>query len=148
SGSRTIAWYMSALHQVDVFDRDRAAVAIVRHQKGKADRRLGGRHGQHQERVDLADEVADMGREGHQIDVHGEQDQLDRHQDDDDVLAVEKDAEDPEREQDGGNREIVPEPDGHRRYSPCPGRTCRISMAVSLLRAICWAALWRFTPSL
>src|SRR5437764_15300668 len=51
SGSRTIAWYMSALHQIDVFDGDRAAVAIVRNQKRKADRRLGSCHGQHQKRV-------------------------------------------------------------------------------------------------
>src|SRR5580704_9943709 len=93
NGSRTIAWYMacSALHQVDVFDRDRAAVAVVSNQDRKPDRRLGCRDGENQQRVDLAHEIAEMTREGDQVDVDGKQDELDRHQDDDDVLAIEKD---------------------------------------------------------
>ena len=62
---------------------------------------------------DLADEVAEMGRERHQVDVDREQDELDRHQDDDDVLAVDEDAEDAEREQDRGDDEIMAEPDDH-----------------------------------
>ena len=71
---------------------------------GKADRRLGRGDGEHEEREDLADEIAEEGREGDEVDVDREQDQLDRHQDDDDVLAVEEDAEDAEREQDGARR--------------------------------------------
>ena len=42
-----------------------------------------------------------------------EQDQLDRHQDDDDVLAVEDDAGDADREQDRRDDEVMGEADDH-----------------------------------
>src|SRR5665811_2150367 len=136
----------SALHQIDVFDRDRAAVAVVDHEDGKPNRRFRGRDGEHQKRKDLADDVAEMGGEGDQIDVDREQDQLDRHQDDDHVLAVEEDAENPEREQDGGNREIMSEPDGHVLLPrPCPVRTLTISIAVAGVRAFCSGMFCRRT---
>ena len=70
-----------------------------------------------------------------EVDVDREQDQLDRHQDDDDVLAVEEDAEDAEREQDRGDGEVVAEPDGHD--SPCPDCTLTTSIALVLVRATC-----------
>src|SRR5215831_7700006 len=80
SGRKTIAPYTAlSLHQVDVFDRDRAPVAIIRHQDGESDRRLGGRDRQHDESEDLPNDIAKAGREGYEIDVDGEQDQLDRH---------------------------------------------------------------------
>src|SRR5262245_54755034 len=45
-GRKTIATAKSlALHQIDVFDRDGAAVAEIDDEDGKADRRLGRRHG-------------------------------------------------------------------------------------------------------
>ncbi len=145
----------SALHQIDVFDRDRTAVAIEHHQHGQADRRFRRRHGQHQQREHLSDDVIEERRERHQVDVDGEQDQLDRHQDDDDVLAVEENAENAQREQDGGNRQIVSEPDRHRTHSPasascspCPDATLRTSMAISLVRAFCTGMLWRLTLAL
>ncbi len=59
-----------------------------------------GSHGQHEQREDLADQIAEERREGHEVDVDRQQHQFDRHQDDDDVLAVEEDAEDADREQD------------------------------------------------
>src|ERR1700687_5300994 len=92
SGRKTMASYMPplALHQIDVFDRDRAAVAVIGDQDGKPDRGFRRRDREHNQRVDLADDVAEEGRERHQVDVDREQDELDRHQDDDDVLAVEK----------------------------------------------------------
>src|SRR5437660_8365724 len=96
----------SALQQIDVIDRDRAAVAEIGDQNGKPDGGFGGRHGQHQERIDLPDQVAQMGGERNQIEINRKQDQLDRHQDDDDVLAVEEDAENAEREQDRDNGQI------------------------------------------
>ena len=88
---------------IGVFHGDVAAVAEEGDQDGEADGRLGGGDGEHEQGEDLADEVVQKGREGHQIDVHRQQDQLDRHQDDDDVLAVHEDAEDAEGEQDRGN---------------------------------------------
>src|ERR1039457_2603483 len=132
----------STLHQIDVFDRDRAAVAVIDHEDGEPDRGFRRGHREHQERVDLADDVAEMTGEGDQIDVDRQQNQLDRHQDDDDVLAVEEDAEDPEREQDRGNREIMAEPDGHVLLPrPCPLRTLTISIAVAGVRAT-WSEMF------
>src|ERR1700676_3155799 len=96
SGRKTIAWYISALHHVDVLDRDRAAIAVEGNDDGKPDRRFGGGDGEHDQGEDLADEIAQEGGEGDEVDVDGEQNQLDRHQDDDDVLAVDEDAENAE----------------------------------------------------
>jgi hypothetical protein len=89
------------------------AIAVVSDQDGQPNGGFGRRHSQHQQRVDLADQIAEEGREGDKIDVDREQDQLDRHQDDNHILAVEENAEDPDREQDGGDREVVAEADGH-----------------------------------
>src|SRR5690606_7164639 len=47
------------------------------------------------------------------VDVDRKQDELDRHQDDDDVLPVQEDAKNPECEQDCGDREVVSKADGH-----------------------------------
>src|SRR5580700_4151105 len=127
SGRATMASYMPlALHQIDVFDRDRTAVAEIGDQNGKTDRGLRRRDREHDQGIDLTHDVAEEARECDQIDVHREQDQLDRHQNDDDVLAVDKDAKNAKREQNGGNRKIMTEPDRHN--SPCPGLTSTSSM--------------------
>src|SRR5262245_12586389 len=144
---------ISTLHKIDVLDRDRAAVAEVDDDDGEADGGLAGRHGQHEQGKDLTDEVAHEGGEGDQVDVDGEQHELDRHQDDDDVLAVEEDAEDAQREEDRRDGQVVAETDGHGLRSAAgtmasPGRTLTTSTAVALPRAT-WAAIdWRLTPSL
>src|SRR3954454_24060219 len=144
-----------ALHQIDVFDRDRAAVAEIHHQHGKSDCSLGRRHRQHQQCEHLADDVAKEGRERHQVDVDREQDQLDRHQDDDDVLAVEKNAEDAEREQHRGDGEIMSKTDRHCTHSgasascrPWPEATLRRLIASSGVRAFCTLMSCRLTLAL
>src|SRR4029079_6190304 len=144
-----------ALHQINVFNRDRTAVAEIDHQHRKADRCFGRGDCQHQQREHLADDVAKEGRERHQVDVDGEQDQLDRHQDDDDVLAIQEDAEDPEREQDGADREIVPQTNSHFTHSaasascsPCPDVTLRTAIASSGVRAFCALMSCRLTFTL
>src|SRR6266478_8145932 len=145
----------SALHQIDVFNRDRAAVAEVNHQHGKTDRSFRGGDREHDQRKHLADDIAEEGRERYQIEVDGEQDQLDRHQDDDDVLTVEEDAEDPRREQDRADSQIMSKPDRHRTHSaasasckPCPGATLRTDMASSGVRAFCTLMSCRLTFAL
>src|SRR6478752_2826843 len=157
SGRKTIAWYICALalHQIDVFNRDRAAVAEIHHQYRQTDRRFRRGHREHQQREHLADDVAEESRERHQIDVHRKQNQFDRHQDDDDVLAVEEDAEDPEREQDRTDREIVSKADRHCTHSaasascsPCPEVTLRMLMASSGVRAFCTLMSCRLTFAL
>ena len=97
----------SALHRVDVGDGDGAAVAVEDDEDGQTDRRFRGRHGQDEEGEHLADDVVEVGRERHHVEVHRQQYQLDRHQDDDDVLPVQEDAEHAEREQYGADREVV-----------------------------------------
>src|SRR5580700_29862 len=148
SGRKTMASYMPplAFHQIDVFNRDRTAVAEIGDEDGEPDRGFRRGDRQHDQRIDLADDVAEKRRERHQVDVDGEQDQLDRHQNDDDVLAVEKDAENPEREQDRGDRQIVTEPDGHGR--PCPDLTLTTSMALARVRASCSPTRCRRTSGL
>ena len=68
-----------------------------------------------EQREHLADEIAEEAREGDEVDVDREQDELDRHQDDDDVLAVDEDAEHAEREQHRGDRQVVAQTDDHGR---------------------------------
>src|SRR5579872_6101230 len=144
SGRKTIAWYISAFHHVDVLDRDRAAIAVEGNHDGEPDRRLGGGNGEHDQRIDLPDEIAEERGEGDEVEIDGEQDQLDRHQDDDDVLAVDEDAENAEREQNRGHGQIMGQSDDHVR--PLPGSTLRISMMAA--RATCTAIDWRLTPTL
>src|SRR5471032_980893 len=50
-GRKTISEYISALHQIDVLNRDGAAVAEIDDQDGKADGGLGGGHGQDEQRT-------------------------------------------------------------------------------------------------
>src|SRR5258708_14059587 len=114
SGRKTIAAYTrSTFHLIDVLDRDGAAVPEIDHQDGEPDRRLGGGDGEDEHREQLPDHVVQEGREGDEVDVDRQQDQLDRHQDDDDVPAIEEDAEDAEREQDRGDRQVVGQADHH-----------------------------------
>src|SRR5215469_463148 len=54
----------SAFHHTDVLDPDRAAIAEIDDEDRQADRRLSGRHGQHEHREDLADEIVQFHREG------------------------------------------------------------------------------------
>ena len=49
----------SALHQIDVFDLDTAAVAEVDDEDRETDRGLGRRNGKHQEREHLPDQIAE-----------------------------------------------------------------------------------------
>src|SRR6266851_3800866 len=138
----------SALHQVDVGDFDGAAIAEIDDQYGKADRRLGGGDGQHEHGEDLADEIVQEGRESDEVDVDGEQDELDRHQDDDDVLAVEEDAEDAEGEEHGTDGEIVGEADfEHVRQTPFPISTLMISTEAARDRKTWALAFCRRTPT-
>src|SRR4051812_45616893 len=126
----------SALHHVDVFDPDRATVAEIDDEDSEADRRFRRRYGQHEHRKGLADQVVQKDREGDKIDADGEQHQLDRHQHDDHVLAVEKDAEDPEREEDRSYRQVMREADRHQSV-PAPSGTLTTSTVSARRRASC-----------
>src|SRR5687767_14758261 len=91
SGRKIVATSMiaaSALHHIDVVHRDGAAVAEVDDENGKTNGGLGGGDGQDEHCEHLTDKVIEEHRERHQIDVDRQQDQLNGHQDDDDVLPV------------------------------------------------------------
>src|SRR3546814_18396203 len=78
-----------------------------------------------------------MGGEGDQVDVHRKQHELDGHQDDDDVLAVQEDAEDPQRKEDRGDREVVPEADLQHGHTTLRLGTCFTSTDSARVRAVC-----------
>src|SRR5439155_15979302 len=82
----------STFKLVEVLDVDRADVAEKKHQDREPDRRLGGGDGQYEENEHLSRHVVEEARERDEIEVDGEQHQLDRHQQDDHVPAIEKDA--------------------------------------------------------
>src|SRR3546814_10617647 len=86
-----------------------------------------------------------MRRERYQIDVHRHKHQLDRHQNDDDVLPVEEDAEDAEREQDRRHGQIMREADRH--HTPPRVGTLTSSIVSAFRRASCADMLCRRTPS-
>src|SRR5690606_7798730 len=73
----------------------------------QADRRLRGRDRQDEEHEQLAGRVAEPAREGDEVDVDRQQHQLDRHQQHDDVLAVEEDAREADAEQHRAQRQHV-----------------------------------------
>src|ERR1043166_5973299 len=142
SGRKTIATSIavgSALHHVDVFDGDGAAIAEIDDEDGKADGGFRRRHGQHEQRENLAHQLVQLGREGDEVDVHRQQHQLDRHQDDDDVLAVQEDAENPEREQDRRHGQVMGKTDGHVR-TPLPLATCLTSTESPRRRSV-WRSM-------
>src|SRR5690554_1877263 len=148
SGRNTMATSntASALHHVDVFDGDGAAVAEIDHQDRQADGRFRGRHGQDEEGKDLANEIIQVGREGHQIDVDRKQHELDRHQDHDDVLTVQEDAQDPQGKEDCGHRQVVSQSDLEH-HTPPPLGTSLSSTPSARWRATCLEIDWRRTPS-
>ncbi len=75
-----VSMCLLALHHVDVFDVNRAAVAEETHKDRKTNRSLGGGHGQDEQREHLPREIAQIGRKGDKVDVHRQQHQLDGHQ--------------------------------------------------------------------
>jgi hypothetical protein len=91
---------VSPLHPVDIVDRNRAASTEIDDEDRKPDGRLTRRDGQDEHRKHLPRQIAQKGAERDEVDVHREQDQLNRHQDDDDILAVDENAEHAHHEQD------------------------------------------------
>src|SRR3954471_20000403 len=149
-GRKTIREYISALHQIDVLNRDGAAVAEIDDQDGKADGGLGGGHGQDEQREHLSYQVAQIGGEGDEVDVDRQQDQFHRHQDDDDVLAVQENAQHPDGEQDGGDGQILGQTDGHQALpsEPWPGLRSCMSTAMAAVRAFWTLMTCLRTPGL
>src|SRR3982750_2006648 len=81
------------LEQINLVNEDRLAVAVERDDEAEADGRLGGGDDDDEDREDLAGDgvqaplLLQVAREGDEVEVRRVQDQLDRHEDDDDVAA-------------------------------------------------------------
>mmetsp|Transcript_8082 Transcript_8082/g.15724 ORF Transcript_8082/g.15724 Transcript_8082/m.15724 type:complete len:236 (+) Transcript_8082:2683-3390(+) len=101
------ALFRSALQRVEFLDIDAGPVAEQHDQDGQADGRLGRRDGQDEEHEDLAAHVAEVVREGDEVQVDRQQHQLDGHQQHDQVLAVQEDADHRQREQHRAERQEV-----------------------------------------
>ena len=89
----------------------RAPLAEQHDQDRKADGRFRRRDGEHEEHEHLAADVAQVAREGDEVEIGREQQQLDAHQEQDDILAVDEDARHRERKQDPGERQELRERD-------------------------------------
>src|SRR5258708_15424285 len=57
-GRKTMAAYISALHHIDILNRDGAAVAGIDDQDGRADGSFGGGHRQHEQREHVPHQIA------------------------------------------------------------------------------------------
>src|SRR5215469_5941013 len=99
----------SALQRVDVLDLDGAALAEQHHENREADRGLGRGNRENEEHEYLPVQVPEVAREGDEVEVGGEQQQLDAHQEQDEVLAVEEDTGYCDGEQHRGERQLLRE---------------------------------------
>src|SRR6478735_4454679 len=81
-GRKTIALYkniaLSALHHIDVFHGDGAAVAVEDDENCETDGRFSSSDGQNEQCEDLADDVIQERRERNHVDVDRKQNKLDR----------------------------------------------------------------------
>ena len=66
----------------------------------QTDCRFGRCNGQDEEDENLPGQILHVMRKGDEVHIHREQQQLDRHQDDDQVFPVEENADDADRKQD------------------------------------------------
>ena len=117
-----------------------ADVAEQHDEDRQAYRRLGGSDRQDEEDEDLPRRVVEKMRERDEIHVDREQHELDRHQQHDHVLAIEKNADDGDREQDRGEHEVVRQ----RYHEAYP--SCFFSLGIDTMRTrsarrtlTCWA---------
>src|SRR5271165_3281939 len=106
----------SALQRVEIFDVDAAPLAEQHDQNRESDGRFGRRDTQNEEHEDLSVDVAQESRKSDKIEIDREQHQLNAHQQDDDVLAIQEHACDRDREQDARQRQNLREAD-HGRFS-------------------------------
>src|SRR6267143_3066451 len=104
---------LSSFQLVEVFDVDGVQVAEQDNENRQPDGRLGGGHGEDEEHEHLPGDVAEEVREGDEVQVDRQQHQLDRHQQHDQVAAVEEDADHADREEDRAQHEVVRDLERH-----------------------------------
>src|SRR5207244_6801158 len=92
----------------------------------------------------LSRQVAEMMRERDEVHVDGEQHQLDRHQQDDEVLAVEEDADHPDRKEQRPQDEVMAERDHVPSLlaAPVSGGSFTMRSRPAFVAASCVAGSW------
>src|SRR6218665_1785146 len=142
----------SAFEGVEVFRVDAGMVAHQQHQDGQADGRFGGGHRHDEEHEHLPVHVAQVMGERDEVGVDRQQHQFDRHQQHDQVLAVQEDPCHRQREQHRPQHEEMAQGQRHAFFSPATGvagigagalrvAAIRTSSSLSLARTrICAAA--------
>ena len=95
------------LQRVEVGNIDGAPVAEQHHQNGQADRRFGRRHRQDEKDEHLADRVIEKPLKGDEVEIDRQQHELDRHQQDDDVFPIQKNAGHAETKEDRSKHQII-----------------------------------------
>src|SRR5215469_18202019 len=104
----------SALERVEVLDLDGAALAEQHHEDREPD--CGFRRGdrEDEEHEYLPVEVAEVAREGDEVEIRREQQQLDTHQQQDQVLAIEEHSRHRDGEQKRRERQLLCQADHGR----------------------------------
>src|ERR1700678_2058909 len=92
----------SALKRIEIFDVDADPLAEQNDQDREADCGFGRGDRQNEKHEDLPADIPGEARERDEVEVHRQQHELDAHQKDDDVLAVEEYTGDGDGEQDAG----------------------------------------------
>src|SRR5512140_3557585 len=139
-------WLMllcSALEGVEFVDQEVGLVAEQQHQDRQADRRLRRGDRQDEEHEDLSVHVAQVIGERDEVHVDGQQHQLDRHQQHDQVAPVQEDADHREAEQHGAQREEMSEGESHALFSAAPARGAAAVVGGILIRFLRWLARTR-----
>ena len=76
--------------EVDPIHRNRTAHSVVDHEQPEPDGRFGRSYGQNQQGEDLSQGIVEGEGEPNPVEVDGQEHQFDTHQQDEDVLTVER----------------------------------------------------------
>src|SRR6266436_122447 len=97
----------SPLESPHFLDVDRADITEQQDQDREPDRRFSGGDGEDEKHEYLTSGVAQEARERDEVEVDGEQHELDRHQHDQDVAPVEENADYADRKQDRPEDQVM-----------------------------------------
>jgi hypothetical protein len=96
-----------AFELIEILDIDRVEAAEQGHKNSQTNCCFRCRNCKHEEHENLSVNVTEIMRERDKIRVHRQQHQLNRHQDDDDVAPIEKNANDRDRKEDRAEDEVM-----------------------------------------
>src|SRR6476620_180963 len=108
-----IVYLLLALECVQIFDVDGVEIAEQHNKDRQADCGFRGGHSEDEENEDLSGGIAEIMRERDEIHVHRKQHQFNRHQQNDDVLAVEENTDDGDRKQDRAEDQVMSKSQSH-----------------------------------